>query len=359
MIDQTVQTVHLPDGMILKGRQSRLRFYTTVGLMSAAGIPVHKAVQFVANSCEEPTLAEFCEKAVRRMDAGSTLSFVAKQFPGCFPTSAYRAMRAGEMSGTLSEALLALSRMEERRLVAQGRIRAALIYPGAVLLVSLVLIVAPAFIVGDLSKVFAELGVQLPIYTRAVLRVSEIAGTPWVWVSCLLLGLLFYHELTEERANARFQQSMRLAWSKMPGFSRLITIWSNIHFCQSLSLLMEVGIPITEALPVSLTASDDPVMDKARDTVLAEVRNGATLAEALQGSGLILPFVTAFIQSGEEAGTLPDNLRKASTYLDMLFQTETQALLDLIQPVLLLATGVIVGAVAIGTLKPLSELLVI
>ena len=359
MIDQTVQTVHLPDGMILKGPQSRLRFYTTVGLMSAAGIPIHKAVEFVAATCEEPTLAEFCDKAVRRMDAGSTLSFVVKQFPGCFPLSTYRAMRAGEMSGTLPEALLALSRMEERRLVAQGRLRGALIYPAAILLVALVLIVAPALIFGDMVKVLAELGVQLPVYTRAVLRVSELAGSPWVWVVCLLMGALFYQELTEERANARFHRWLRLAWSKMPGFSHLVTIWSNIHFCQSLALLMEVGIPITEALPVSLTAADDPVMEKARDAVLADVRNGATLAEALQGSGLILPFVAAFIQSGEEAGTLPENLRKAGAYLDTQLQTETQTILDLLQPILLLVTGLIVGAVAIGTLKPLSELLVI
>lgn len=344
--------------MVLKGAQSRLRFYTTVGLMSTAGIAIHKAVEFVGETCEEPTLSEFCEKAVQRMDAGATLAFIVKQFPNCFPVSAYRAMRAGEMSGTLPEALLALARMEERRLMAQGRLRSALIYPGAVVMVSLVLVVAPAVVFGDIASVLADMGVQLPVYTRAVLRLSELSGSPWVWLFFLALAIFFYQELTEERANARFQRWVRLAWSRIPGFSHLITIWSNLHFCQSMALLTEVGIPLTEAVSVSLAVTNDPVMEKARDAVLTDLGNGMSLADSVKGSGLILPFVAAFIESGEEVGKLPESLRKAGSYLDTLFETKTQALLDLIQPVLLLATGAIVGAIAIGTLKPLSELLV-
>jgi type IV pilus assembly protein PilC len=359
MTDQTVATIHLPDGMALKGSHSRLHFYTSVGLMTTAGIPVHQAVEFVGNSSPEATLREFCEKALARMDAGATLAFIVKQFPNCFPPSAYRSMRAGEMAGTLPDALLALARMEERRLVAHNRLRSALMYPGFVVLLALVLMIAPALLFGDVVVVLGELGVQVPGYTRAVLRASELAGSPWVWLGLVLLGLFFYQELTEERAQARFQKWVRLAWSKVPGFSQLITLWSNLHFCQSLALLTEVGLPLTEAVSVSMSVSNDPIMEKARETVVADITNGVSLADALRDSGLILPFVITFVQTGEESGELPESLRKAATYLDTVFQARTEALMELMQPVLLLATGLLVGAVAIGTLKPLSELLVL
>lgn len=195
MVDQTVQTVHLPDGMVLKGAQSRLRFYTTVGLMSTAGIAIHKAIEFVGETCGEPTLSEFCEKAVQRMDAGATLAFIVKQFPNCFPVSAYRAMRAGEMSGTLPEALLALARMEERRLMAQGRLRSALIYPGAVVMVSLVLVVAPAVVFGDIASLLADMGVQLPVLQgrccgcRSSLAHPGFGSSSWRWPSSFTRSL--------------------------------------------------------------------------------------------------------------------------------------------------------------------------
>ncbi len=354
-METTVRTAVLPEGIHFEDSRTRQHFYFAMSTMLDAGIPMTDALELLEQSTEDKSYKTFCHMALEKIEAGKIFAGTIKDFPNCFSRSDYRTIGAGERSGALAETLARLGETEEVRLQTRSRLRTAMIYPGFVVLIGSILLLAPAFIFGDISKVYADLGVKVPALLEQMLGLSRLFGTPWFW-GLLLLGFgFFYSELQEERANARFRRFARRAWAKLPGFSRLYLIASNAQFCRSLSTQLGAGIPLDKAAEGALLAAGDSFFEEEA-RVIPAIHSGMDLTEALRESPVIFPIVTAFVECGESTGKLPESLEKAAEYLDVLFEQRLRVILDLIEPAILLLTGIMVGLLAVSTLLPLVQI---
>lgn len=356
-LDATVKTYALAEATRFRKSTSRKYFYFTMSVMLDAGLNIVKALEILGRKDLDRSYQEFSEKALGKLMAGKVFAQTIDDFPFCFPKSDQRTIKAGENAGNLSETLASLAEVEESRIQIRRKLKTALIYPGFVVMVALLLLVAPALIFGDIKSVFLELGVDFPPLLEAILQVSRVCGTWQFWVCVGGLFFFFYQELQEERANAWFRKHARKAWTLVPGFSQLILLSSNAQFCRSLGAQIEVGVDLDKALRAALLAPADPLFEAQVDTILNTLHNGADLNTCLKDSDLFVPTVTAFVECGENTGELPKTLEAAAAYLDILFEARLRITLELVEPILLILTGLFVGGMAISTLLPLVQAL--
>lgn len=341
-----------------RGKYAYLHLYESLAALLGAGVNLSEALDKLAGTSSEfPTLRKFCSEALEQISAGERLSNVLKQYPFGFSTWVVRVVRSGEETSKLDQAFIELAENERRQIQDRDQIRSALIYPGMVLIGAIVLLVAPSLIFGDLEALFLEFGLNLPGYVLFVFRLSKVASSSWLWLLVFVIAFVIHKRYSENQSQHDFMRTLRIFWSKVPGFSHLVKTSSNLYICRSLGTILNSGIQITKAVEYVFDVKDDPIMQAAKESVIDDLSAGETIADALRNSGLILPLPIALIEVGETTGQLPEMLAKAAEILELTLQTDTKALLDLIQPILLAISGGIVGLLAVGILKPISELI--
>ena len=357
-MDKTTQVNKAEYSTPFRGKYTYLHLYESLGTLLGSGVNLSEALDKLAETSSEfPSLRKFCSEALEQISAGERLSNVLKQYPFGFSTWVIRAVRSGEETATLDKVFIELAENERRQIQDRDQIRAALIYPGMVLVGSVLLLLAPSLIFGDLEALFSELGLNLPGYVIVIFRLSKFASSSWLWLLIAGIAFVAHRYYTANQSQHSFMRTLRIFWSKVPGFSHLVKTSSNLYICRSLATLLHSGIPITDAVRYVFDVKDDPIMQAAKESIVTDLIEGESISGALRNSKLILPMPIALIEVGEAAGHLPAMLEKAAELLDMNLKADTRALLDLIQPVLLGFSGGIVGLLAVGILKPISELI--
>ena len=357
-MDRTTKVAKTQYSTPFRGKYAYLHLYESLATLLDGGVTLSDALAKLAETSSEfPTLRRFCTEAFEQIGAGQSLSNVLQQYPFGFSAWVVRAVRSGEITGQLGDVFAELAENERRQIQDRDQLRAALTYPGMILLGTIALLVAPSLIFGDIEAFFSELGLTLPGYVLLIFRISKFASSAWLWILLLAIAFGVHKYYTENQSQHSFMRTLRLFWSKVPGFSHLVTISSNLYICRSLSTLLNAGIPVTSAIGYVFDVKGDPIMQAAKDSIITDLSAGESIADSLKYSGLILPLPLALIAVGESTGRLPEMLEKSAELLDLNLKTDTKTLLELIQPILLGISGGIVGLLAIGILKPISELI--
>lgn len=322
--------------------------------LAAAGLPLDRVLQVVAEQSESSKLTQIAEEALAEVRAGSSVSQALAKHPRVFHDVYTQTLRAGEASGQFPEVAARLADFQEKEVARRSQIVSAMIYPGVLTLTAIFVVVfLLTFVVPRLSGVFKELGDDLPITTKLLLATTGFLTNNAVLVIGAIVGAVVLYRVwvsTEAGATTRDRTVMH-----MPVVGGVITKAIVSRFARVLGTLIYGGVPILEALQIAGLSAGNRVFRQTSDRVVNDVREGRPIADAMRDSGTFPPVLVHMVAIGEETGDLPKMLGRVSDSLDFEVDNGMRRLTALVEPVIVLAMGVFVGFVVLSVLLPIFQ----
>ena len=320
-----------------------------------AGMPIVRALNVLIENTDNERLGDVMREVCDEVRAGGRFWETLQKQPRVFNDLYCNMVRAGETSGELENVLDRLAEFMEREQQQWSHIRSAMAYP--ILLVSVgtaAVFFLITFLIPRFSQVFDDFGQALPAPTQFLLALSTFLGSYW-WgvlggVAALVLALRWY---TKTEGGSYIFDSIKL---RLPVFGRLTQRLALCRFSRTLATLLHGGVSILEALSVVRGALGSKPLAAALDEVYGGVREGESIAEPLRRTNRFPPLVTNMIAVGEETGDLEAMLNRVADSYDLEVQNMTRQLISLLEPVIILGMGLIVGFVIISMLLPIFEM---
>ncbi|MDD5135757.1 MAG: type II secretion system F family protein [Candidatus Omnitrophica bacterium] len=287
--------------------------------------------------------------------SGSPLSEALSRHPKVFSNLYASMVRSGETGGALEKILKRLSDFSEKQLEIQTKIRTALAYPILMSVVGLATVtVLMTFVIPKMMVMFADLGQALPLPTQILLAISNAFKNYW-WV---IIALIFVAGVFLTKAYATPEGRIKIDRLKLkaPVFGALGMKVEIARFARTLATLLENGVPILESLKVTSETIGNGVIKGEVDKAYDAVREGSSLARGFSGSVVIPPTVMNMIAIGEEAGHLEKSLFKIAQTYDRESDEAIKIMMSLLEPILILTMGVVVGFIVIAMLLPIFEI---
>jgi type IV pilus assembly protein PilC len=321
--------------------------------MTASGMSLLRSLAIL----EEQTAAPPLKKAIGEVRAdvagGVSLSASMAKHDKVFPRLMIAMVRAGEAGGMIDQALERIAESLEKDTALRGKIKSALTYPAIVLCFTFVLIAAVLiFIVPIFEAMFKSLGGELPAITQFLVDASH---NMW-WIGPLVVALLiggsvFYKR--KMRASSEFRLAVDRLKLRMPVFGGLFQKLAISRFSRSLGLLLNVGVPVMQALAVVGETTGNEVITLAMKDVQAAVRDGHTMSSALRHHKVFPQMVTQMIEVGEESGQISQMLDKVADFYDREVDSAAESLTASIEPIMVLVMGAVVGGMVICLYLPM------
>jgi general secretion pathway protein F len=321
----------------------------------AAGVPVADALAAVAETTEPPGLVHALTLARARLREGEPLAAALGASPHVFPPLYCQLVRAGEASGALAPVLERLAAHGEAAAAVRTRLRAALIYPAVVTAATLAVTgFLLAWVVPQVTRLFAETGARLPLATRMLVAAADLARATW-WL-VLPLGGVGASAAAAWIARPRGRAWLDRAALRLPLVGRLVRQAAMARLSRALATLVASRVPLEAALGIAGGAAGNSEIAAALAAARDAVREGQALAPALATSGAFPPLLVRLAAVGERGGTLAATLERAAVAHESEVEAAVGTLLALVEPLLVLAMGAVVLALVAAVLLPLFAL---
>ncbi len=324
--------------------------------MINSGLSLIRALAILAEQTENPELARVVGEVRLDVEKGVSLSQAIAKHPKVFSRLYIAMVRSGEIGGVLDAVLMRLADTIEKQVELRRKVRSAMTYP--VVALSICLIIAAAmllFIVPQFKAIYTDLGGELPLPTRVLISLSDLLKT-WFLVVIVLtgVGVYFFRRWTKTENGKMIWDAFKL---RVPVFGVLTRKTALARFSRTLAALTRSGVGILEALDiVAETAGNEVVSTALRDTQGA-VKRGDTLARPLEQHEVFPPMVTQMISVGEETGALDEMLDKIADFYDSEVTATVDALTSLIEPLMIVVMGTIVGGMIISLYLPMFNII--
>ena len=282
------------------------------------------------------------------IEGGSTFSEALAQHPKVFNKLFVNMVKAGELGGVLEVVLKRLAEFSEKAQKIKGKVKAAMFYPVAVLIVAVV----PKF-----KDVFSGMGFKLPGFTLFVLAVSDIVRN---YILEVLGGLVVFVILFLLFIKTKFG---RLVWDKFklvcPPFGPVVSKVSISRFCRTLGTLVTSGVPILQALTIVKETAGNVIISNAVVKIHESVKEGETITAPLESSRVFPPMVVSMVDVGEQTGALPEMLLKIADNYDEEVDNAVSAMTSLLEPIMIVFLALIVGSIVIAMFLPLIKMITV
>ena len=315
-----------------------------------------QCLDILGEQTDDPIFSKVIANIAGSVEGGETFSDALRTYPRVFPDLYISMIRAGEVSGDLDGVLVRLADYLEQTAELKRRVRGAMMYP----MVSLVIIMIIAtglilFVVPQFEKIFNDMGAELPLPTQLLIEASNTLRS---WKALVLvaglvggiMGLRVYNQTPVGRYNL---DSIKL---RIPIFGMLLRKVAISRFARTLATLTRSGVAILQALEIAERTAGNEVFSKVIRATADGVRNGETLADPLARSAEFPPMVTRMIGVGEKTGALEVMLEKIGDFYDAEVKALVDNLTSMIEPILLVLMGVVVGGIIIGLFMPIMSL---
>lgn len=318
-----------------------------LGAFVRAGLPIVDAVRILGEEASNSSVRRMLRQVEQGLRGGERLSDCVDAHPRIFPEFYREILRSAELSGQLDVVLDQLADYLERDLEARRRIKAALIYPAMIALMSVVTVVVLAtFVLPRFKTFFASLHATLPLPTRILLGITDFIGT-WWWAliaGVVGLGALFFAVVKTPRGRyARDRAVLGL-----PAVGPTVRHALVERFCRLLSSMVSAGVPLPEALRVATESLRNRVFLHGLARVGEAVLEGEGLARPLTASGLLPVTAAQMIRVGEDTGTLDTQLELTAQYYEGELDYRLKKLTSLFEPAVIVVMGLLVGFVAVA-----------
>lgn len=321
----------------------------------AAGLPLERALAALAEEAEKPDQRALVASLRSEVNAGSAFARALAQHPREFSATYVAVIAAGEQSGQLGRVLERLADDLEARENLRNKLIAASLYPAIVSAIAVIIVVfLVTYVVPQVASVFSGSQRALPLLTVIMMGISDgVRAHGWLMLGALVLltgGVIF----------ARRQPDLRLrmdaAWLRLPLAGRLARGYNAARFCGTLAMLASAGVPILKALQTAAETLSNQAMRADALDALVLVREGAPLASAIGSKKRFPPLVAMFARLGEQTGQLPTMLQRAAEQLSAEVQRRAMHLATVLEPLLIVAMGVVVMLIVLAVLLPIIQL---
>jgi len=321
----------------------------------ASGQPLEEALRAIARQAEKPRLRNMVTAVRSRVLEGHTLADALADFPRVF-NELYRAtVSAGEHTGHLDLVLERLADYTEGRQYMRQKVQQALIYPIALVVIAIgVVILLLTYVVPKVTKVFENIGHQLPVLTRGLIATSDFLRDNGIWLALLLaLAVIGFGYAMR---NIRFRRRVHRFLLGMPLIGRLTRGLNTGRFARTFSILAGSGVPILDALRISAGVINNVPMREAVEDASSRIREGTGISKALERTGQFPPMAMHLIASGETSGDLEGMLERAAINQEREIEGMINTLLALFEPILIIVMGSIVLVIVLAILLPIFQL---
>lgn len=337
------------------GRDQALDFTEGLASLLAAGLRLENALDTLTSVLEKPRLKAVAAQAYRRVREGRSLWFSLREMGGLFDEAYLGMVRAGEKAGTLAEVLDHLADGLRRRRDLTRTLASSLLYPLVLLAVSaaavgfILVYVLPTF-----AEVFQDMHMPLPPAARALLWLGQFMEAHGWQLLAGWAALLAALAWALKRPGSR--RALERLWLRMGPLGRLAAAWQTVIYCRTLGLLIKGGVQPAEASAYAAAAPGNLAFREPLAGVAAQLKEGGKLSQALARSPYMPPLALRLVSLGEETADMGGMLLKAADYLEGRLKTTLSRLVTLIEPLIILGMGVVVGLVVMTMLTTIFSL---
>jgi type IV pilus assembly protein PilC len=322
-----------------------------------AGLPLLRGLRVLEKQERNVTLKRVLGELALAIEGGSTFSEALAQHPKVFNRLFVNMVKAGELGGVLEVVLKRLAEFSEKAQKIKSKVKAALFYPVAVMIVAVgILILLMTFVVPRFKEVFSGMGFKLPWFTTFVLAISDfIRGHILMAMGGVAVFVVIFLLLINKTKSGRY------VWDKvklkMPPTGPVISKVSISRFCRTLGTLVSSGVPILQALNIVKETAGNVIISNAVVRVHESVKEGETITAPLEASGVFPPMVVSMVDVGEQTGALPEMLLKIADNYDEEVDNAVSAMTSLLEPIMIVFLAVIVGSIVIAMFLPLISMI--
>jgi type IV pilus assembly protein PilC len=331
-------------------------FTRQLATMMKAGVPLLQAFDIVARGSPNPKLTRLLTDIRSDVETGTSLSAAFRKHPLYFNALYCNLVEAGEAGGILEALLDRLALYEEKTLALKQKIKSALIYPVAVLVVAFVVLsVIMIFVIPAFKDVFSSFGADLPAPTLAVIAMSEFFVAYWYIIFGVLIGGSYFF-MQSWRRSEKMQKFMDRLLLRIPVFGDLIYKSVIARWTRTLSTMFAAGVPLVEALDSVGGASGNAVFVEATEKIQKDVSTGSALTTSMQATGVFPSMVLQMSSIGEESGSLDHMLGKAAEFYEEEVDEMVKGLSSLMEPFIIVILGVLIGGIVVSMYLPIFKL---
>lgn len=321
-----------------------------------AGLPVLRSLRILEHQQKPGVLKNALIDVVEDVESGSTLSEAFGKHPKCFDRLYVNMVKAGEAGGALEIILKRLADFKEKAQALKRRIIGAMVYPTVVISVAvLILMFIMIAIIPKFKKIFQDFGMKLPWATEMLIDVSDWFVDYWYVVPLIPLSVFLLIKLIRmSKAGAFAIDRLKL---HIPIIGQIINKTTVARTMRTLGTLVSSGVPILESLSIVRETCTNLVFEDCFKRVYESIREGETIAQPLRESKLVDDMVVNMVEVGEETGDLDTMLYKISDFYDEEVDTLVKGLIDMLEPLMIVVLGLMIGAIVISLFMPLIELM--
>src|ERR1700722_10456895 len=331
-------------------------FSRQLATMLAAGIPLVQAFEIVGNGNDKPAMQKLILDIKADVEGGTSLHESLGKHPLYFDDLFVNLVEAGEQAGALESLLDKVATYKEKTEALKKKVKKALFYPAAVLVVAVVVtVVLLVFVIPQFEALYKGFGADLPAFTLFVIGISKFVQHDGIFLAMVIGGVLFAFFFFKKRSRAMREFLDRLAL-KLPIIGPILNKAAIARYARTLSTMFSAGVPLVEALQSVSGATGNIVYENAVLRMKDEVATGQRLQRAMESTGLFPNMVNQMIAVGEESGSLDEMSAKVATFYEAEVDNAVDAMSSLLEPLIMLVLGVVVGGLVIAMYLPIFKL---
>jgi len=324
--------------------------------MINAGLPLVQSLDILAKQTENKALADVTRQVVFDVESGHTLADAFSKHPKAFPELYVNMVAAGEAGGILDTILLRLAGFLEKSDALMRKVKGAMVYPGVIMSVAAIAVaVLLIFVIPTFQKMFASVGMELPLPTRIVIGMSDFLINYWWALIVIVVAAVWAIRTYYKTSDGQLRIDTILL--NAPVLGDLLRKSAVSRFTRTLGTLISSGVSILDGLEITAKTAGNRVIHDAVMASRQSIAGGETISAPLEKSKVFPPMVISMIAVGEQTGGLDEMLSKIADFYDEEVDVAVSALLSLMEPMMIVVLGVIVGGMVVAMYLPIFDMM--
>jgi len=330
-------------------------FTQQLSSLLTAGLPLVQTLEALQDQTEDPIFRIIIRDVRLEISSGTSFSTAVKLFPRSFNSLFISMVEAGEASGNLAEILSKVASYFESTVKLTKKVKSAMTYPIAVIGLAVVLVnVLIMFVIPVFADMFADFGAKLPLPTQMLIDLSKFMGSYWWAIGLVAVGIFYTINKYVATPVGRAHKDKLLL--KAPIFGPLVHKIALSRFCRTYATLVRSGVPILRTLEIVAAASNKVQIEAACEDIAKHVSQGGQVSEVLGTNPFFPPMMKHMVKAGEATGNVDGMMTKVADFYDTESEATVASLTSLIEPLLIVFLGIVVGGIVMAMFLPIFQL---
>ena len=335
--------------------QQIVMFSRQLALLLESGTDIATSLDLLQEQTDNQTLGKIIAEVASDVRGGSSLSAALSKHPRAFSSMYHRAIAAGEQGGKMEVVLKQMASHIEKSMTTEKQIRGALTYPFIIVLLAvIVVIILVTFVLPAFTGMYKQFGVELPLMTRILIGIADWASKYGIYlIIAILVAAFAAYFYIRTPGGKRWWDATVL---KLPVLGRIAHLGELGRCCRTMALLIRIGLPLPEVMAMTIFNSNNKVVGDNLTAVQQELMRGEGLSRPMAKRKLFLPLMTQMVKVGEETGNLDNTLDTVADSFEMDSADKTKSAVALIQPVMTIIIGLLVGFVVLAMVSAMYSI---